>query len=153
MYHRLENYLQRLVGSAGVQVVKFMIVGITNTAVDLAILNALIALSGDYSGLRFPVFKIVSYACASLNSYLLNGYWTFRSGGLKRPIVASRFAVATLVGFAINVFSASMVVQMKCPSIVPAQLWPSVAGLFGVLAGVTSNFLSYKFAVFRTQEG
>src|SRR5690348_2407407 len=96
-YFGFEAYLGRFVGAAGIQMFRFMSVGCVNTLIDLTVLNLLIALSGNYDGARFPVFKIISYACASLNSYILNGYWTFRSGGLKRPIVASRFVVATVI--------------------------------------------------------
>lgn len=61
------------------QISRFAVVGIINTAVDLAVLNTLIAVSHrGRSGLLYSLFKAISFLVAVLNSYWLNSRWTFR---------------------------------------------------------------------------
>ena len=61
------------------QMARFAVVGVINTAVDLAVLNTLIAISHrGRSGLLYSLFKAISFLVAVLNSYWLNSRWTFR---------------------------------------------------------------------------
>ena len=55
------------------QLAKFLLVGISNTLVDLIICYLLQRLFGIYL-----IAKVIGYACGILNSYLLNSNWTFR---------------------------------------------------------------------------
>lgn len=59
--------------------ITFAVVGVINTAVDLTMLNTLIAVSHrGRSGLLYSVFKAISFLVAVLNSYRLNSRWMFR---------------------------------------------------------------------------
>lgn len=66
------------------QVVRFAIVGLMNTGVDLAVLNALIAISHrGGSGFMYSIFKAISFLVAVVNSYFMNTRWTFRQSVLE----------------------------------------------------------------------
>lgn len=158
-----------------IQVLKFVIVGVLNTFVDLAILNFLIWVSGvGESGITYTIFKAVSFTAAVVNSYYFNRIWVFRGDQTKQVGTEfSKFIVISVVGAVVNVGVATLVVTFEegmvafihmIPLISPTYdwfvttlvnltspdfaVWPTVAALFGTLAGLVWNFLGYKFIVF-----
>ena len=56
-----------------VQLLKFVLIGASNTLIDLVVTFALNAIFGIYY-----LAKIIGYACGILNSYIWNSRWTFR---------------------------------------------------------------------------
>ena len=56
-----------------VQLLKFILIGASNTLLDLIVTFALNAIFGIYY-----LAKIIGYACGILNSYIWNSCWTFR---------------------------------------------------------------------------
>ena len=56
-----------------VQLLKFILIGASNTLLDLVVTFALNAIFGIYY-----LAKIIGYACGILNSYIWNSRWTFR---------------------------------------------------------------------------
>ena len=61
----------------GGQAVRFLIVGLSNTAVDLIIFNLLRLIPG----MPDVAAKAVSYFCGIVNSFFWNKYWTFNARG------------------------------------------------------------------------
>ena len=55
------------------QLIKFILIGASNTLIDLVVTFALNAIFGIYY-----LAKIIGYACGILNSYFWNSRWTFR---------------------------------------------------------------------------
>ena len=55
------------------QLLKFALIGVSNTLLDLLVTFALNAIFGIYY-----LAKIIGYACGILNSYIWNSRWTFR---------------------------------------------------------------------------
>lgn len=56
-----------------VQLLKFVLIGASNTLIDLLVTFALNAIFGIYY-----LAKIIGYACGIINSYFWNSRWTFR---------------------------------------------------------------------------
>jgi len=140
--------------SAFTEAKRFVIVGLINTALDLAVLNSLIFLTHlGRNGLWFSVFKSISFMVAVANSYVINHSWTFGGRGGRRSLTqASQFLVVSLVGAFINVTSASYVATFV-PAIPGLEsYWPSVAALAGTACGLASNFLGYKHIVFSARQ-
>ncbi len=75
--------------------IKFALVGLLNTAVDVAIFFLLTWVNTPY-----VAAQVVSYSCGAANSYLLNKFWTFRSSGLSyAEVSASRSSIWSLWRF------------------------------------------------------
>jgi putative flippase GtrA len=55
------------------QLLKFVLIGASNTLIDLIVTFALNAIFGVYY-----LAKIIGYACGIINSYIWNSRWTFR---------------------------------------------------------------------------
>ncbi len=116
--------------------VKFALVGLLNTGVDVVIFFAL-----TWLGVMYLAAQVVSYSCGAANSYLLNKLWTFRSCGLSYSEIL-RFTVVNLASLAISLISLHFfhdTLQMGLP---PAKGGATVLAL-------VANFLGNKLWVFR----
>ena len=135
------------------QIARFAIIGVINTAVDLAVLNTLIALSHrGRTGLLYSFFKAISFLFAVLNSYWLNSRWAFRQTARQNTSMRiGRFLSVSVLGLAINVGAASWVAVFTEPFGWLARWWPSVAALAGAACGLAFNFAGYKYLVFFTR--
>jgi putative flippase GtrA len=133
------------------QAIKFILVGILNTVIDLGILNVLILISGVSAGLGYSIFKGISFAAAVINSYFLNKFWTFQRGATGAPRKEfTQFFIASVIGFGINVSTASFVVNFIGPQLgVGANIWANVGAILATLTAMFWNFLAYKFIVFK----
>jgi len=142
------------------QAIKFVLVGILNTLVDLAVLNILILASGISAGFGYSVFKGISFTVAVINSYFLNKFWTFKAGEgegrTKKPFGAAQgrefaqFFTVSLIGFGINVGVASLVVNAVGPQFgIAPKIWANIGAICATLVGMSWNFLGYKFIVFK----
>ena len=54
------------------QIYRFLIVGLLNTAIDFAVFNLLISVSGIRTGLGLVLINITAVFIAIVNSYILN---------------------------------------------------------------------------------
>src|SRR5215470_1892360 len=70
--------------------VKFTLVGLLNTGIDVAVFFLL-----TWLGIAYVLAQVVSYTCGAGNSYLLNKVWTFRSCGLSYAEMV-RFVVVNM---------------------------------------------------------
>lgn len=133
------------------QIAKFACVGVSNTFVDLGVLNIVILLTGISSGVWYPVFKTISFLVATTNSFLWNRNWTFAEGrhesGVKNEAV--QFYIITTVLWLVNVGVASFVVNYVSHGGISNNLWANIGALAGVFIAMTFNFLGYKFIVFK----
>jgi putative flippase GtrA len=138
------------------QGVKFLLVGATNTLLDLTVLNILIATTGITAGIWFSVFKAVSFLAALLNSYTWNKNWTFTLQQKNRQTIGeqakefTQFLGVSGTGFVLNVVSASIVANFVPPQFGIAETsWPTAAALVGTFFVLSWNFFGYKFIVFK----
>jgi putative flippase GtrA len=131
------------------QVAKFIVVGGLNTFLDFAVLNFLIIASGVTAGLNYSIFKAISFSVAVINSYFWNKYWTFSLKGVRAGEFLE-FFVISLIGFGLNVGTASLVVNViGAPGGLNPTLWANAGALVATFVSLTWNFLGYKFLVFR----
>ena len=79
------------------QLVRFAVVGVSNTALTFVAYAAAIRL-----GVRYLPASAGAFVLGASNGFVLNRTWTFRHGG--RPLVSAwRYAVAQLAGLGANV--------------------------------------------------
>jgi len=133
------------------QIGRFAIVGVLNTVLDFAILNALISVSGIAEGPLATTFKGVAFIVAVVNSYYWNKYWAFEfKGKVNKEFL--QFFVVSAVGFGLNVGAFAVVVNVIGPvGDIPVEAWANVGALAGTFAGLVWNFVGYKFIVFKTK--
>jgi len=142
------------------QVAKFVLVGALNTLLDLGILSLLMFLTGMSTGVFYIIFKSISFVLAATNSYFWNKFWTFKKISAVMELGAQRkstgkevaqFFVVSVIGFALNVGVASLLVNVLGPrfGVAAGGPWGIVSALCGTLVGLAWNFLGYKLVVFK----
>lgn len=133
------------------QFTKFVIVGFLNTSMDFAILNALMGFSGIVSGPYFSGFKALSYILTNINSYFWNKYWSFKkteSAEVKKEYAV--YLLVSLVGIAINVGTASIIVNVIGPKFgISPAVWANIGAAVSIAVTLFWNFIGYKFFVFK----
>jgi putative flippase GtrA len=106
-----------------VQLVRFALVGATNTALTLATYSVMLAL-----GSPVALAGAVGWGVGGVNGYLLNRAWTFR-GAARGAVPAARYVVVQLMGSALNAALVAIAVGQ--------EHLPRVAGELAVLPPVT----------------
>jgi putative flippase GtrA len=105
------------------QLVRFGLVGATNTALTLAAYSALVALETPVA-----LAGAVGWGVGAVNGFVLNRAWTFR-GSARGALPAARYAVVALAGSALNAALVSVAVS--------EDHLPHIAGELAVLPPVT----------------
>lgn len=136
------------------QFAKFFIVGIMNTGVDLTILNILMFTTGQSQGVAYSFFKALSFFAAVIFSYFINKHWTFQDKShTDNDKKFYQFIGVSLVGAAINVTVATLVVSFVQPMFaniaIGGQIWGNIGAICGTAIGLFWNFVGYKFWVFK----
>ncbi len=134
--------------------VKFAMVGIINTGIDLAVFNLLIYFTAIEKGHELALFKGIGFVAAFVNSYFFNKYWTFNAGSSgHQGKEFIQYTVVTIVGFLLNVGITSGVANYVTPTFGFSQLaWDSVAAIIATVFSLTWNFLGYRLIVFKKSD-
>ena len=111
------------------QLAKFVVIGVLNVLVDFGTLAILIFLFRNYLAINstdilfsfgavitfYSLYKALSFTVANINSYFWNKYWTFEERGSGHSQFL-QFFIVSLVGFVINVATASIVFKNISPA-------------------------------------
>ena len=93
---KLESLLQKF--PIILQLLRFIAIGVINTALDFIILNFLSKLLGINSGTSLGALNIISFSLAVVQSYFWNKYWTFGSGQVSLLVNFKRLVLVGGVG-------------------------------------------------------
>jgi putative flippase GtrA len=122
--------------------IRFCIVGVANTGIDLG----LFALLTRLVGLDPLVANLFSFTTGAANSFLLNKYWTFGVGGGGREMAtqATKFAVITLL---------VLLIHEGLLLLLHKQIgWPDLpVKVLAIGVGVVVGFVGNKLWTFRAQ--
>lgn len=132
------------------KIIRFAAVGVANTVIDLGILNILIFIFGLTQPFLFSFYKSTSFICALLNSYFMNKSFTF---GIKESKQKTfyLFVFFSLIGFMVNVTSSSFVFYAlsSLGKDYAVHFLATISGIAGTVLGLSINYLSYKYIVFK----
>lgn len=148
----------------GLQLSKFVVVGVLNTLIDLLGFNLL----RKFTKLKAIVASYISSTIAMVNSYVLNKYWTFESqqSGSSAATEAGKFFFSTVIGIYVIhngivwIFSEKFTFFSKIAYAITSRLpvlnklserfvYDNVAKVAGIAGSLVWNFLLYKFWVFK----
>jgi len=129
---------------------KFAAVGFTNAAIDFGILYWEIATFGVAIGLKFSLYKTISFAVAVLHSYFWNKRWTFNAtqsgGGLEEFL---KFMGVTLSSLLVNVVIATLVLNFGVSLGHDPKLWSGLSAIVSGAVALVFSFLGFKMIVFK----
>ena len=128
---------------------KFTIVGLSNSVIDIGVLNLFLWLQPTREVYLLVIYNAIALVLANLNSYVWNTLWTFRSRAEHdlRQIVL--FALQVLVNI---VVSSGLFWALIHPIIVytevPTYFAGNVAKIISVTVASTISFFIMRYVVF-----
>lgn len=125
------------------EIVKFGLVGVSNTLVDAGVYWLFISvLFIDYG-----IAQIVGYTCGIINSFVLNRIWTFKKTSTNKKTRSQlvRFVTINLISLSITLVALKWLVDHM-------GIDKMVAKLLVIVLSQVVNFLGYKLWVFKGTE-
>lgn len=133
---------------------KYVAIGFTNSAIDFGVFYFLVFLTDKALGIRFTIFKSISFIVGVTNSYFWNKYWAFEAGesrGGKQE--AGKFLLVNVVATIVNVGIGSFVANGIGPLFnLTDRAWAGLAVVTGSAVALIFSFVGFRFIVFKTQQ-
>ncbi len=139
------------------RVVRFILVGVLNTAIDFAVLNILISAFGlgGNNHFLYIVFRSISFSVAVVNSFFWNKRWVFKRNrrvlhqyGEHTQFELGSFLGVSVVGLVINSLLALFFFSVMSP-VLPTFYAANIGALIGTCGALAWNFIGYKKFVFK----
>ena len=130
------------------QMMRFGIVGIVNTLIDVLILNILLWSFPTHNANLLLGYNSIAYTFGAINSFALNKYWTFQHKRKPQRRELGRFVVINIVGICCNDGILWLVARMLHPSIGNNLLWANAAKLVAVAGTMIISYLGLRLWVF-----
>ena len=125
---------------ASQQLLRFAVTGVIGLVADVAVLYAALALGCDhYTG------RVLSFLAAVVVTWRINRRYTFRPSG-SQWTEWWRYLGAMSGGALLNLGAYTLVLWL----LPPAAWLPALGVAIGSLSGMTLNFLSAKYFVFKS---
>jgi putative flippase GtrA len=120
-------------------IIKFGCVGGLNTMVDFGIFSLLNSLFG----FNYVISQILSYSSGTLNSYILNKFWTFNDSKTSKKTTKEivQFIVVNSASLGVSLIGLSILMKDR-------SMNPFFAKIISMVLAQVVNFLGYKFWVF-----
>ncbi|GAC1413012.1 MAG: hypothetical protein NVSMB66_3760 [Candidatus Doudnabacteria bacterium] len=131
-----------------IQFVKFALIGVANTAVNIGVFNYFVNATGLTSGVPIIVISSVSFLASAINSYIWNTHWSFNQNFNNSLRPFESFFIITFLGLLIN-DTAIIIVSSIFSASASAKVLVNVANLCGIIFAMFWNFFNYKFLVFK----
>ncbi|WP_052702986.1 GtrA family protein [Paenibacillus beijingensis] len=121
--------------------IKFALTGCLNTVIDYAVFGLLNALLG----VNYLLAQTISFACGTINSYLVNRKWTFqRRGGVSAGEALKFLAVN---GFTFGISTAVLAILHS------GLQWNALAAkAIAVVIATAAGYAANRYWVFREAE-
>jgi putative flippase GtrA len=128
---------------------KFSVVGLSNAAIDIGVLNLFLWLEPTREVSQLVLYNGVALVLANLNSYLWNTLWTFRGRAEHDTRQIVLFALQVLVNIGIsNALFWALVHPVIVHTEVPTYLASNVAKIISVTVASTISFFLMRYVVF-----
>jgi putative flippase GtrA len=130
------------------EVVRFAIVGVANTVIDLLTLNCLLLLLPTYNATLLISYNSVAYTVRAFNSFVLNKYWTFHRKGTGVRDELPRFILINLCGLLWNNLLLWMAARTVHPVIVNTLVWANSSKIFAIAGTSMISLVGMRLWVF-----
>lgn len=128
------------------RILRFGVVGMLNTLVDLGFFNLFLSLD-----IHPLLATSISYFLATINSYIFNRVWTFGDRRSKKPLFQySQFLLSNIIGFGLNNLIVYLFMQNAIFDNMTLQL--NTAKLVAIVLVVFWNYLVSHFLIFRPHQ-
>lgn len=138
----MHNSISQIAGRRGTrQFVKFGIVGLSGTIVNLVIFTLLQRVDPDHAlPLHFNIIYSIAFLTGGVSNYWLNRVWTFRSSG-HAVREGAQFLTVSAIALAVGLTASWLVAPYLGHG---HKTW-----LVGTVAGIFVNFFVNKYWTFK----
>src|SRR3989344_7481420 len=121
------------------QAVKFAIVGVANTLINLAVLYILT----EFLHIHYIVSAVFAFIVAVTNSFILNKIWTFKEN-IKHKAASRyiKFIIVSIIALVVNLVFLWVMVEYF-------EMWYMFAQVLAVILNFIINFFGNKLWTFR----
>jgi putative flippase GtrA len=135
--------------SGGKRFSKFSIVGLSNSIVDIGVLNLFLWLEPTREVYLLVLYNGIALVLANVNSYVWNTLWTFRGRAEHdlRQVVLFSLQVLVNIGVSSGLFWA-LIHPIIVYTEVPTYLAGNVAKILSVTVASTISFFIMRYVVF-----
>lgn len=130
------------------QVVRFGMVGILNTLIDILTLNFLLWLFPTHNANLLLIYNSLAYTLGAVNSFSLNKYWTFKHKRSTTGGEVVRFAIINVIGIACNDITIWIVARTLHSLISSNILWANTSKLSAIAVTLFVSFFGMRLWVF-----
>jgi len=133
------------------QVLRFVIVGGLNTAIDLLVFNAFLWIMPTSETRLLLIYNSAAYIGGSINSFLLNRHWTFRYRERFSIREIVRFMTLVIPGILCN----NVLIWLASSSLEDAHtfLWANLSKLIATAGTVLISYLGMRLWAFIRPTG
>lgn len=133
----------------GLRFSKFGIVGLTNAAVDIGILNLFLWLAPTREALILVLYNGVALVLANANSYVWNTLWTFKGRAEHTLRQAILFGLQAFLNIGVsNGLFWALIHPLLVYTDIPTYLVSNVAKIISVIVASTMSFFLMRYLVF-----
>ena len=132
------------------QMVRFGMVGVLNTLVDVVVLNFLLWYFPTRNANFLLIYNSIAYTIGAVNSFGLNKYWTFQHKQRVDGGELTRFALINVVGICCNDGILWLMAGLLHPSIGSSLLWANASKLAAVVGTAIVSYLGMRLWVFAS---
>jgi len=133
---KVQSYIKNLI-----PFIKYSIVGVLGTAVDIGSLFVFV----DYFGLGVILGSSLSFILAVVNNFILNKIWTFENKSKNYRKLFIKFLIVSLVGLILTLLSMQILVF-------GFGIWYILAKAMTSIIVMAWNFLANKFWTFKIRD-
>ena len=134
------------------EIILFVIVGISNTGVDFLVLNLLILLTHHDGEWWLLPFNGLAFLAAVINSYILNGRFTFRAHAVEGDRWRFlRFVAVNAVGLIVNTLIVSFL-SSPLGAVLPRIVAINASKTLATAVSLCWNYFAIKRWIFRDKQ-
>ncbi len=130
------------------QFVRFALVGILNTCVDIPLLNLLLWRFPTHNANLLLGYNSLAYMLGAINSFYFNKYWTFKQSKKTTSSQLLRFALISLLGIVCNDGIIWIVARVLHPFIASNFLWANVSKAVAIIGTAAVSYFGMRLLVF-----
>jgi putative flippase GtrA len=135
----LKNSYEFLKKESSKQFIKFSIIGVLNTIINLAVLYV----CTDIFGIYYLISAIIAFMAAVTNSFVLNKTWTFNEKINQNAYSKyAKFFIISIIALAVNLVILYVLVEFFSIHYIIAQL-------IGIISNLIINFFGNKLWTFK----
>lgn len=133
------NFFSNFFNDHGKPFVKYAIVGLSGTLIDLVSLYLLV----EFFFLPVLLAASLAFILAVINNFILNKFWTFRHPSKNYKKLFIKFLIVSLVGLGLTLLSMYLLVYLLA-------IWYIAAKIITSVLVVAWNFLANRLWTFKT---